>query len=60
VIAYNTLAKINPDHRNELRMLPGYGHQDTIMRKNCHADVFPIFVDFMERSRQQRAKGAPA
>ena len=60
VIAYNTLARINPDHRNELRMLPGYGHQDPIMGKNSHADVFPIFVDFIERSRRQRARGAPA
>jgi cholesterol oxidase len=60
VIAYNTLKQIKPDNRNELKIFPGYGHQDVFMGKNNHADVFPVFVDFLERQRTNRVKSAPA
>jgi hypothetical protein len=30
------------------------------MGKNNHADVFPVFVDFLERQRTNRVKSAPA
>lgn len=60
VLTYNTIAKIKPDHRNELRVIKGYGHQDTFMGKNCHEDVFPLFVDFIERQRQPKSQSARA
>lgn len=60
VLTFDTIAKIKPDHRNELRVIPGYGHQDTFQGKNCHEDVFPILLDFIERQRQPKSRSAGA
>src|SRR5262249_22864245 len=35
--------------RDELDVIPGYGHQDVFMGKNVHRDVFPRMVDFIKR-----------
>jgi len=49
VITYETLKKCQPVDRNELRILPGYGHQDPFMGRNNHVDVFPHLVEWIER-----------
>jgi triacylglycerol lipase/cholesterol oxidase len=51
VTAYEALKKSQPEDRNELRMLPGYGHQDPFMGKNNHQDVFPYLVEWIEKHR---------
>jgi lysosomal acid lipase/cholesteryl ester hydrolase len=34
----------------EYRELPGYGHQDVFMGKDCEHETFPIMVDFIRRA----------
>lgn len=48
-LSYETLKKLQPVDRNELRILPGYGHQDPFMGKSNHEDVFPHLVEWIER-----------
>jgi pimeloyl-ACP methyl ester carboxylesterase len=48
VVCYELMSKIVPD-RHELEVLPGYSHQDSIVGKNAHLDVFPQLVDFLKR-----------
>jgi cholesterol oxidase len=40
------LEKIVPG-RHQLRVFPGYGHQDIFMGKNVHVDIFPDLVKFL-------------
>jgi lysosomal acid lipase/cholesteryl ester hydrolase len=35
--------------RHELKIFPGYGHQDVFMGKDAGRDVFPQMLDFLER-----------
>jgi cholesterol oxidase len=42
--------------QHELKVFPGYGHQDPFMGKDVARDVFPHLLDFMSRHRE----GAPA
>ena len=37
--------------RHSLHVFPGYGHQDVFMGKHCDRDVFPTFVDYLNRQR---------
>jgi pimeloyl-ACP methyl ester carboxylesterase len=34
----------------EYRELPGYGHQDVFMGKDCDRETFPLMLDFLGRS----------
>jgi hypothetical protein len=34
----------------EYRELPGYGHQDVFMGKDCDRETFPLMVDFLRRA----------
>jgi cholesterol oxidase len=58
VVTYNTLAGLNPNHRNELHICKGYGHQDTFQGKDCDKDIFPVLVDFIERQRHPKLQAA--
>jgi hypothetical protein len=51
IIAFNTLARLAPGNKHELKTLAGYGHQDPFMGVNNHLDVFPLVVDFLNRQR---------
>jgi len=53
VTAYEALKKMRPENGNELRMLPGYGHQDPFMGKDNHQDVFPHLVEWIEKHRTE-------
>lgn len=35
--------------RHEFKVIPGYGHVDTIIGRNAHVDVFPAILDFLKR-----------
>jgi cholesterol oxidase len=37
--------------RHQLHVFPNYGHQDVFMGKNCHVDVFPRLVKFLNEQR---------
>lgn len=54
VRTFHTLEGLNPVQPKELHTFPGYGHQDPFMGKNSHKDIFPVFLNFLERhsSRQ--------
>lgn len=43
---HKRLEKIVPG-RHQLRVFPGYGHQDIFMGKNAHVDVFPHLIQFL-------------
>jgi cholesterol oxidase len=49
VHTFNTLNALNPAQPKELRKFPNYGHQDPFMGKNSDKDIFPVFLDFLER-----------
>ena len=53
-VTYETLKKLKPDREVELKVFPGYGHQDPFMGKNCHRDIFPVFLDFLQRHSNGR------
>ncbi len=40
MVCHTLLERVRPG-RQELAVLPGYGHQDPIMGRNAHRDVFP-------------------
>ncbi|HEX2052409.1 MAG TPA: alpha/beta fold hydrolase [Actinomycetota bacterium] len=50
VVCYKRMEKVAPG-RDELMILDGYGHQDPFMAKHSDRDVFPRFVDYMDRHR---------
>ena len=50
-ITFNTLKRLKPDNKHELKILPGYGHQDPFMGVKNHVDVFPILTEFLGRHR---------
>ena len=45
--------------RHELHVFPGYGHQDVFMGKNCHRDIFPRLVRFLEDKAGRQTQMAP-
>ncbi len=51
IICFERLEKIVPG-RHELRVIPHYGHADIIIGKNSAKDVFPKFVDFLNRKKK--------
>jgi lysosomal acid lipase/cholesteryl ester hydrolase len=49
VVCHRELEKIVPG-RHQLRVLPGYGHQDPFMGANVADEVFPHFLEFLRKS----------
>jgi cholesterol oxidase len=60
VTTYETLRKLQPEDRNALRILPGYGHQDPFMGRNVHVDVFPHLVEWIEKHQTAGTQGRAA
>jgi cholesterol oxidase len=48
IVCHQRLEKIVPG-RHELHVFPGYGHQDVFMGKNCHEDIFPRLLAFLQK-----------
>jgi cholesterol oxidase len=60
ILCYETLQKLAPG-RHELHVFKNYGHQDVFMGKNVAVDIFPRFLQFLEKHRAPRlAHEAPA
>jgi lysosomal acid lipase/cholesteryl ester hydrolase len=60
ILCYETLQKLVPG-RHELHVFKNYGHQDVFMGKNVAVDIFPRFLQFLEKHRARRgAQEAPA
>lgn len=55
IVCYRRLEKMVPG-RHELHVFPGYGHQDVFMGKDVASDIFPRFLQFLEKQRS-RADG---
>jgi len=51
IVCHQRLEKIVPG-RHELHVFPRYGHADVIIGKNADKDVFPRFVEFLERHKK--------
>lgn len=54
IVCYRELEKIVPG-RHQLRILPGYGHQDPFMGANVAREVFPHFLEFLQTQRARPA-----
>jgi len=48
ILCHRRLEAVTPG-RHELRVFPGYGHQDVFMGKRAARDVFPAMLDFIRR-----------
>jgi lysosomal acid lipase/cholesteryl ester hydrolase len=53
VLCHRRLEQAAPG-RHELRVYPGYGHQDVFMGKNVASDVFPSMLGFIRRNSRPR------
>lgn len=51
IICHERLQKIVPG-RHELAVFPNYGHQDVFMGKNVATDIFPRFLEFLNKHRK--------
>lgn len=58
IACFHRLEKIVPG-LHELRVIPGYGHQDIFMGKRCAEDVFPHIVRFLGRHAAVVQAAAP-
>lgn len=50
IVCHSRLEKLVPG-RHELQVFPGYGHQDPFMGKDVAREVFPRFLEFLEKQR---------
>jgi cholesterol oxidase len=50
IVCHREFERLAPG-RHELAVLPGYGHQDPFMGAHVADDVFPTFLDFLDRHR---------
>lgn len=50
IVCYQRLQQIVPG-RHQLATFPNYGHQDVFMGKNCHVDIFPRLLKFLNEQR---------
>ena len=55
VVCHRELERVAPG-RHQLRILPGYGHQDPFMGANVAREVFPHFLAFLEQHRARQAQ----
>jgi cholesterol oxidase len=56
IVCHRELERRAPG-RHELAVLPGYGHQDPFMGEHVAEEVFPTFLDFLERHRSGATAG---
>ena len=54
IVCHQRLEKIVPG-RHELHVFPNYGHQDVFMGKNCHIDIFPRLLEFLNKHSEPAA-----
>jgi cholesterol oxidase len=54
IVAFSRLNEIAPG-RHRLKLFPNYGHQDVFMGQNCHVDVFPHLLEFLNNHRGRAA-----
>jgi cholesterol oxidase len=55
IMTHKRLEEISPG-RSELQVFANYGHQDTFMGKNCHVDIFPRLLQFLDKYKGKSAK----
>jgi triacylglycerol lipase/cholesterol oxidase len=48
-LTFDQIRKIKPGANVEYREFKNYGHQDTLMGKNVHLDVFPHLLAFLKK-----------
>jgi len=53
LMSHKRILEINPDAPVEYKEYPNYGHQDVFMGKNCDKDIFPSFIDFLNKNKGQ-------
>ncbi len=50
-ITYEALVKMNLHSKASYKEFKGYGHQDVLMGRNSHEDIFPNFLNFMNSNK---------
>jgi lysosomal acid lipase/cholesteryl ester hydrolase len=58
VVCHERLRRLGCDH-HELKIYPGYGHQDVFMGKDVARDCFPAMLDFIRRHGEQAEAREP-
>lgn len=46
---FKALSQTQTGKQHELWEVPGYGHQDIFMGKNCHREIFPRYIEFLKK-----------
>jgi len=54
-MSYEKVRVLNPETEAAYLELPDYGHQDVFMGKNCDREVFPAFLDFLQKNMAVRS-----
>ncbi len=54
IVFHESLPRLKPGIDAELKVYPGYGHQDVFQGVRCDEETFPAMLDFLNRHR-----GAP-
>jgi lysosomal acid lipase/cholesteryl ester hydrolase len=57
ILCYRTMEELAPG-RHSLHVFPGYGHQDVFMGKDVDRDIFPTFLEYLERQRRSTRRSA--
>jgi cholesterol oxidase len=58
IVCYERLRALGCDH-HELKIYPGYGHQDVFMGQDVARDCFPAMLEFIRRhSEPETAQAA--
>ena len=58
IVCHERLHALGCDH-HELKVFPGYGHQDVFMGEHVARDCFPAMLDFIRRHSETAAKPEP-
>lgn len=53
--SYERVKALCPGAKVDYQELPGYGHQDVFMGKNCAREVFPILLAFLKKNMGERS-----
>jgi triacylglycerol lipase/cholesterol oxidase len=48
---YFEIKKAKPEANVEYVEIPAYGHQDVFIGRSCDRDVFPYFIEFLNKHR---------
>ncbi len=51
-LTFEQISKISPQQEISFKEIDGYGHQDIFIGEKASEDVFPTFIEFLNRNRE--------